>query len=57
MCMQGALIPYFQYLFGKMLDSLNSGENLVAAVNKVAIEFGYISVVAFVGGVCQGTHK
>ncbi len=47
----GALIPFFQMLFGRMLDSLNSGTNIVEAVSHVALQFAYMACVAFV---CAG---
>lgn len=49
----GALIPFFQWLFGRMLDSLNTGEDIVEAVSTVAIQFAYMAVVAFVMGHLQ----
>lgn len=49
----GALIPTFQWLFGRMMDSLNSGANIAEAVSDVAIIFAYMSVVAFVFGHLQ----
>lgn len=49
----GALIPTFQWLFGRMMDSLNSGANMTEAVSDVAIIFAYMSVVAFVFGHLQ----
>jgi hypothetical protein len=51
---QGALIPYFQFLFGKMLDALNSGNDIVNAVNTVATEFGYMAAIAFCCATLQG---
>jgi len=49
----GALIPFFQYLFGRILDSLNSGENIVEAVSGVALQFVYMAAVAFVAATLQ----
>jgi len=49
----GALIPFFQYLFGRILDSLNSSENIVEAVSEVALQFVYMAAVAFVAATLQ----
>lgn len=49
----GSLIPFFQFLFGRMMDSLNTGANIVEAVSEVAIVFAYMSAVAFVFGHLQ----
>jgi ATP-binding cassette subfamily B (MDR/TAP) protein 1 len=51
----GALIPFFQYLFGKMLDSLNTGDKIVESVTHVAIQFAYLAVVAFFMAALQVT--
>ncbi len=49
----GALIPFFQWLFGRMLDSLNTGADIVEAVSAVAIQFAYMAALAFVVGHLQ----
>jgi hypothetical protein len=51
----GFLIPYFQLLVGKMIDSLNTGTSIVDAVTEIAIMFGYLSIAAFFAGALQGT--
>lgn len=49
----GVAIPYMNILFGEILDQLNEDStknDFQNGVNKVAILFGYVSLVIFVSG-------